>query len=61
MNSKTIKAYVSIITSMIIFGTLGIFRKSITLSSSMLACFRGLLGSLFLLIFVYLKGNKLQK
>ena len=61
MSNKTIKAYLSIITSMIIFGTLGIFRKSITLSSSMLACFRGLLGSLFLLIFVYLKGNKLQK
>ena len=34
--------------SMVIYGTIGIFRRSIPLSSGMLACVRGLLGSAFL-------------
>ena len=60
MNKDTAKSYLAFITSMLIFGTLGIFRRYIPLSSAMLALFRGLLGSAFLFIFVLVKGGKLQ-
>ena len=43
---------------MLIFGTLGIFRRYIPLSSAMLAVFRGLLGCAFLLVFVFAKGGR---
>ena len=35
--------------AMLIFGTIGIFRRFIPLSSSLLACMRGICGALFLL------------
>ena len=44
------------VASMLIFGTIGIFRRSIPLPSAVLACSRGLLGSLF--IFLYSKLKK---
>ncbi|MBR0139106.1 MAG: EamA family transporter [Firmicutes bacterium] len=44
--------------SMIIFGTIGIFRRFIPLSSPVLACARGLIGAAFLLVFMRLKGEK---
>lgn len=43
------KAKLSIIFSMITFGTIGIFVKNIALSSSEIALYRGIFGSLFLL------------
>lgn len=61
MNKDTAKSYTAFISSMLIFGTLGVFRRYIPLSSAMLAFFRGLLGSAFLLIWVFVKGGKLQK
>lgn len=61
MNKNTAKSYLSLISSMLIFGTLGIFRRYIPLSSAMLAFFRGLLGSAFLLILAFAKGDRLQK
>ena len=61
MNKDTAKSYTALISSMLIFGTLGIFRRYIPLSSAMLALFRGLLGSALLLILVFVKGGKLQK
>lgn len=45
-----------LIVSMIIFGTVGLFRRSIPLPSSMVACARGIIGTLFLMI--YLKVRK---
>ena len=36
--------------SMAIFGSIGIFRRYILLSSSVIACFRGFSGSLFLFV-----------
>ena len=44
-----------IVSSMLIFGTIGIFRRHIPLPSALLACVRGILGSLFLLVFMKLK------
>ena len=61
MNRSTVKSYLALLSSMLIFGTLGIFRRYIPLSSAMLALFRGLLGSAFLLILVFVKGGRLQK
>lgn len=61
MNKDTAKSYTALISSMLIFGTLGIFRRYIPLSSAKLALFRGLLGSAFLLILVFVRGGKLQK
>lgn len=48
-----------IISSMLIFGTIGIFRRYIPLSSGLLAFSRGLLGGAFLLLFVLAKGRRL--
>ena len=43
------------IASMLIFGTVGIFRRSIPLPSAFLAFSRGILGGLFLLAFLRLR------
>ena len=43
--------------SMIIFGTIGIFRRYILLSSGMLAFGRGLIGVLFLCMFMKIRGR----
>ncbi len=56
MQEKNAKAYIMMITSVLIFGTIGIFRRYIPLSSEMLAFSRGLLGSIFLLIFIAVTG-----
>ena len=55
------KAYLSLCTSMLIFGTIAIFRRNIPFSSALLAFSRGLLGGVFLLIFVAVKRHKLAK
>jgi len=54
-----VKSYIMLMSSMLVFGTIGIFRKYIPLSSALLACLRGIVGSLFLLAFVKIKGRKI--
>ena len=49
------------VASMLIFGTIGIFRKRIPISSAALAFTRGILGSLFLLAFLRLRKAKEKK
>jgi len=39
------KAYASLCTAMLIFGTIAVFRRNIPLSSGLLAFSRGLLGA----------------
>ena len=46
------------ISSMLIFGTIGIFRRYIPLPSAFLAFSRGILGGLFLVVFLKLKRRK---
>lgn len=58
MQNSRVKPLISLIGSMLIFGTIGIFRKYIPLSSALLACARGFIGGLFLLFFVSLKKKK---
>lgn len=54
------KSKLSLILSMFIFGTIGIFRRYIPLPSSILAMARGAVGVVFLLIFMALKKEKLN-
>jgi len=61
MRNNRIKSYMMLITSMLIFGTIGIFRRYIPLSSAMLAFSRGILGSVCLILFIMLKKHKLPK
>lgn len=57
MNRKAndAKSVVMVITSMLIFGTIGIFRRYIPISSALLAFTRGTMGGLFILFFILLK------
>lgn len=50
-----------LISSMLIFGTIGIFRRYIPISSGLLAFSRGLLGGAFLLLFVLARGGRLAR
>ena len=59
------KSLAMLITSMLIFGSIGVFRRYIPLSSPFLACTRGIIGGLFILAFMTLKrragdGGKLS-
>lgn len=54
-------AKMSLILSMVIFGTIGIFRKYIPLSSGIVAWVRGVLGVAFLLVFIKLKNIPMDK
>ena len=49
------KSILMMVSSMLIFGTIGIFRKLIPVSSAFLALSRGILGCAFLLAFMKLK------
>ncbi len=53
--SKIVMAF-----AMAIFGTIGIFRKFIPLSSAVVACVRGFVGTFVLLLFVALSKKKLD-
>ncbi len=48
------------VASMLIFGTIGVFRRYLPVSSAFLAFSRGILGGLFLLLFVCLKGKRTE-
>ncbi|MCR4621591.1 MAG: hypothetical protein K5663_05855 [Clostridiales bacterium] len=52
------RSVLMIISSMLIFGTIGVFRRSVPLPSAFLAFSRGILGCLFILAFKQLKRKK---
>lgn len=58
---KDNKAKLLFILSMVIFGTIGIFRKYIPLSSEMLSIARGVIGSIFLFIIMLITKEKFDK
>lgn len=60
MTENNTKSYIMFISSMFIFGTIGIFRRNIPLSSGMLAFARGFLGALFLIGYTKLKGMRIR-
>ena len=43
--------------SMLVFGTIGLLRRFIDLPSGVIACFRGLLGCVLLLLLQRLRGK----
>ena len=49
------RSLVMLVTSMLIFGTIGVFRRCIPVSSAFLAFSRGVLGGLCILLFLRLK------
>ena len=51
---------VKLITAMVLFGTIGLFVRYINLPSSIIALARGLVGMLFLLTVILLRGNKIS-
>ncbi len=59
MNSAN-KSKFSLILSMFIFGTIGIFRKYVPLSSGLLAISRGYIGALFLILLIFIKKDKIS-
>lgn len=58
---KENNAKLSLILAMVIFGTIGIFRKYIPLSSGIVACVRGILGVAFLLVFIKFKKIQMDR
>lgn len=58
MQKKQTKATLSLITAMLIFGSVGIFRRYIPLPSAAIAGIRGIVGMLFLLGFMAVRGRK---
>ena len=61
MKSEVARAHLSLIASMCIFGTIGLVRRYLPVPSGFLAMARGLLGALFLLALVHLRGGRLDR
>lgn len=61
MNATHVKNRSMLIISMCIFGTIGILRRYIPLSSSLVALVRGVIGSIFLLLVCFLTRRTLNK
>lgn len=60
MDNGSRGAKLQLIVSMIVFGTIGIFVRFIPYSSGVIAMTRGIVGALFLLCFILIKGRKLD-
>ena len=54
------KAKIQLISSMLIFGSIGIFVRNIEISSAALALIRGILGSLFLIVYCIIARKKIS-
>lgn len=61
MNKRTLTARLMLISSMLIFGSVGIFRRMIPLSSAALAGFRGIAGASFLLVIMLVSKKSLRQ
>lgn len=59
MNSRNL-SLIKLTTSMIIFGTIGLFVRYIPLPSSMIALVRGIIGTMFLLAVMFFTGKKIS-
>ena len=57
-NKEKSGAYLALIASMVIFGTIGICRRGLSVPSETLAFARGIMGSVFLLLVMRLSGRK---
>jgi len=57
-NKQELKSKLLLLSSMTIFGTIGVFRRYIPFPSGMISLFRAIIGTFFLFGFLLLKGNK---
>ena len=57
-NEKSAK--IRLMAAMFIFGTIGIFVRNIPLPSSVIALARGIIGTLFLIIFTRIKKIRIS-
>ena len=55
------KSLMMFISSMLIFGTIGIFRKNLLLPSAFIACVRGIFGGLFILAYSIVRRRTAAK
>ena len=53
------KSLAMLAASMLIFGSIGVFRRFILLPSAVIACARGIVGALFLTLFTMVRGKRL--
>ncbi len=60
MEKNASKSLLMLLLSMVIFGSIGIFRRYIPLPSAALACWRGMSGALLLFLFVKARKKKLN-
>lgn len=58
--NKTNSAKLAVITSMVIFGSIGIFVRSIPLPSATVSMIRGMIGAPFLLLVLLLKKSEIS-
>lgn len=58
MNTKELRSKLFLLSSMTIFGTIGVFRRVIPFPSGMISLCRAIIGTLFLLGFIFLHGTK---
>lgn len=61
MKSNTGHHLSALTGSMVIFGTIGLFRRFIPLPSEVLACARGIMGGLFLLLLLKARGRSFDR
>ena len=56
-DSQSYRSLFLLILSMVIFGTIGVFRRNIALPSDVIAFARGIMGSVFLILYQKLRGG----
>ena len=61
MNSLQVQSRNKLISAMCIFGTIGILRRHIPLSSSVVALVRGAVGAAFLILVVLIRRQRIDK
>lgn len=61
MKSNSNQSRIMLIASMCIFGTIGIIRRYIPLPSSLIALVRGVIGTLFLIMVILLRKQKMDR
>ena len=61
MGQKKTSAMIQLSSAMLIFGSIGVFRRFIPLPSSWLACVRGGIGTLFLFGVVFASGKRIER
>lgn len=61
MGQEKKSAIIKLSLAMLIFGSIGVFRRYIPLSSAWMACVRGVIGTVFLLVVVAVSKKRVDK